>query len=612
MASRVISFEIGASLTKVCELDYKGKSHKVYNYFRIKTPEGVTRDGTLDPKPEFISAIQSEMARRRVAAKQVIFTVNSSKIAIRDIEVPMAKDNRLLDLVKAKAPEYFPVDLTDYALAYTKLGTVGEGPQQRYKLQVLAMPNAMLVGYYNFAKALKLEVIGLDYAGNSVYQLAKDTCKEGSNLIVKVEGHNTLVMAIKDQKIALTRNVGYGITESLNLVKETSAWGACEDILQALQIMEKNMCLNLPEPEKEEEEAPASAPADNSGLDILNLDDDSDNKEDTPKKRPTEEERAAQYAAAMYADDEPKEEKKPLNHRDKTKEEITEALEMVVNGVSRVMDFYEHSNDGASIDKILLMGLGADVQGFREMLEILTGKPVELFKKTEGLNLEKLFDSKSYGEYLTCVGATINPVGFKKEEEKKTKAEAGKGGAFAGVDPIIIGVAVLAISVIAGGVMLGLSLPNYFNAKSTNNRLTAQYNELLPAVDTYNTYVTAKLAYNEATAMYEATENPNDELNLFLEELEKKMPSSGFVQAFSADPTTVTISVVVPSKDEAASMIEMLRTFDSLYPDTVTVSGLTSELDEEGNVVAVDFTVSGMYADKTDEADEEVIEEEAE
>ena len=33
MASRAITIEIGYSLTKVCEVDYKAKTHRIYKNF---------------------------------------------------------------------------------------------------------------------------------------------------------------------------------------------------------------------------------------------------------------------------------------------------------------------------------------------------------------------------------------------------------------------------------------------------------------------------------------------------------------------------------------------------------------------------------------------------
>ena len=54
-AQRVLSIEIGYSLTQVCEMDYNAKSPKVYGVFSMKTPDGILDDGYIRPTEEFIN-----------------------------------------------------------------------------------------------------------------------------------------------------------------------------------------------------------------------------------------------------------------------------------------------------------------------------------------------------------------------------------------------------------------------------------------------------------------------------------------------------------------------------------------------------------------------------
>ena len=40
-AQRVLSIEIGYSLTQVCEMDFRSKHPQVYGVFSMKTPDGI-------------------------------------------------------------------------------------------------------------------------------------------------------------------------------------------------------------------------------------------------------------------------------------------------------------------------------------------------------------------------------------------------------------------------------------------------------------------------------------------------------------------------------------------------------------------------------------------
>ena len=148
MAARAISIEIGYSLTRVCEVDYKTKSHKIYKSFTIPTNEGMINDGVLTISPEYVENLKSALSANRVKAKQVVFTITSSRIASREVVIPFVKENRIADVVNANATDYFPVDLSQYQLAYSILGTIGENKSsQQYKLLVMAVPSALLSGY---------------------------------------------------------------------------------------------------------------------------------------------------------------------------------------------------------------------------------------------------------------------------------------------------------------------------------------------------------------------------------------------------------------------------------------------------------------------------------
>lgn len=237
MAVRAVSIEIGYLITRVCELDYKSKNHKVHNSFLINTPEGVINDGVLDVTDEFVELLKKSFFEHKIRSKQVIFAVNSTRIASRDVSIPFVKENRIADVVRANASDYFPVDLSQYQLGYSVLGVQGEEKNKKYRLKVLAAPQNLIQSYYDLAEKMKLEVLDIDYAINSAFQVAKNSCEaEATNLLIKVEGRNTTVVAIKNKTIEFSRSLAYGVGEALTLIKDTGNWGVAVDYIGALEI----------------------------------------------------------------------------------------------------------------------------------------------------------------------------------------------------------------------------------------------------------------------------------------------------------------------------------------------------------------------------------------
>ena len=552
MAGRVISIEIGYSLTRVCEMDYKAKSPKIYNSFTIPTMEGIVNDGALVLKPQYIEDLRKAIIDHKIKAKQVVFSVSSAKIASREVTIPFVKENRIADVVKANAADYFPVDLSQYQLAYSILETIGtEKGNQQYKLLVLAAPSAMLDGYYELASALKLEVLGIEYVGNSLFHLVKNECAEGVHLIVKMEERATLVMVVQNGKITFLRNVAYGVEEAIQTIQDSLVWGDAHDAIQALEIAEQNECIELRQwPQGSDEAATQKSP------------------------------------------------------EDKAKADVTVALNPLIGGIVRVIDYYASRTADASIENVMITGLGANFRGMSALLEREVSRPVSVISKVSGLSIEKYFKKEFIGEYTTCIGAAMEPGGFKREAEKAQKGAGGEKSAKGSSAGPVIAFVCLGVGLFASLILIAISCLSYFSMAKINKDLKDKVTELSPVIEVYNNY-TAKLSeYNQVTAMYQVTESRNDALYDFFLELEQKLPADVNVVSFTCDKEIIGITMKVSTKGEAAAAIEQLRTFKSLIPETVTVSSLTLEEDAENGISAVNFTVAAAYAPITQEEEE--------
>lgn len=548
MAAKAISIEIGYLLTRVCEVDYKTKSHKIYKSFTIPTHEGMINDGVLTISPEFVENLKSALSANRIKAKQVVFTITSSRIASREVVIPFVKENRIADVVNANATDYFPVDLSQYQLAYSILGTIGETKNaQQYKLLVMAVPSALLSGYYELAQALKLEVVAIDYAGNSIFQVMKDECAQGTHLIVKIEERASLVMVVQDSVLAFTRNVSYGVDEAIESVMNTLAWGDVSTVEQAIRILQRNECIAERGPSVGHEEV------EQEGTGVTEV----------------------------------------KSAREKAMDDVRAAFMPLVGGIARVIDFYISRNANVSIDRIMITGLGADFKGLDELLAGEINMPVSVLMDAAGWNLTRNFKNECFGEYIACVGAAVAPLGFKKDTDKKGK-EKSKGDSKS-MNGAFLAYSLLGIGVIMGAALAAISFMRYMDVQTTNMALKAQAGTLEDIIPIYNEYVATKAEYTKVEAMYEATKNRNESMYEFLEELEEKLPSSSNVVSLTSNINEVSINLITDTKEDAAAAVQQLRTFNSLMPQMVTVSALREEEDPDTGVTSINFTVVASY-----------------
>lgn len=542
--ARVISIEIGYLLTRVCELDFKSKAPKVYKSFTVPTIGGVMNDGAVEPDLHYVEGIRSALRENGVKTKKVVFSITSSKIATREVMIPAVKENRIAALVKANASDYFPVDLSQFKIAYSVLETIGDKKEdnQQYKLQVYAIPEHMLDGYYALASSLRLEVVGFDYGINSIYNVMKKDCATGTTLIAKIDERSVQVMVIKEQQIVFTRNVAYGVEEALQTVMESVAWGNIHSLRQTLKVTEQYLCIDL----------------EDKGL---------------PENRPVS-----------------------PSLEEATQINVTEALMPMITGLARVIDYYVSRGGNEPIDKVMITGIGTNFTGMARLLQKEIEYQVAAVKKVEGMNLERYFKDGFFGEYLACIGAAMAPLGFATEDERSKKASVEVLPDKANLLPLAIVICVGGI--IVAGALAAVSIMGYQTAVNEQVRMNKRIAELEPVEAIYKEYLQAQYTYNKLTYFQYNTFTPNEELVAFINEMEEKMPSSLMVQSFNADLTGVTISFTVENKDDAAWVIQQFRTFDTVEDvgvSSITDSGALMDGQVIENEPMVSLTVAITY-----------------
>jgi len=227
MAAKVVSIEIGYSLTRISEVDYKTKNPKVYSCFTVPTPQGGLDDGVLNVTDSMINFIRKGLRENGVRAKNAVFTITSTKIANREVTIPMVKENKIGDIVAANLSEYFPVDLTQYHIAHNVISTVtNEKNEKFYRVNVLATPNRVIDGYKQLAKACNLNVVAIDYIGNSLYNMVGEECASGNSLVVKIDEKAAIVTAIQSGVTVLQRSVPYGVDEVISSASQANQYNS--------------------------------------------------------------------------------------------------------------------------------------------------------------------------------------------------------------------------------------------------------------------------------------------------------------------------------------------------------------------------------------------------
>lgn len=544
MNNRVLSIEIGNSFTKICEIDYKVKKPKVYKVLTVETPEGVVVDGMLQPTQEYADHLVNALGTNGIRTKRVIFTISSTRVASREVQIPNVKANKIEALVKTNANDYFPVDLTQYEIGHYLAGGLTE--EGKLRIMALAVPKALLDSYYQLAQMCGWEVECFDYSSNSLYQILRDEKSEKVTMMIKIDENSTIVTVLSAGKVLLQRTVAYGVQDAIETMIASGAY-AVNDPMSAVERFQKKTCLNrvLHQGDKLWEE--------NAGR---WEDEDAGNVEVTAARQ-----------------------------------KITASLEPLIVGVSRVIDFYDSRNGDTPIERTYVTGLGGSFSGMSKLFtNCLERKVHTLSDMDDKIGMSKAIRSTRPAAYISCLGAVLAPVGLIDKSQQKAKGMT----VVSGTNYTFVSVAVLVLGVILSIAMAVTSLTRYFGTVAENVALQARVEELQPAQTVYNEYLSAAAQYDKYKYLYEYTENPNENLVEFINELEQILPSSFWTNSFSSDMEGISMSVTVEGKAAAARTILNIRNMESI--EDVQISNITDTQNELGES-AVTFSITGTYAD---------------
>lgn len=531
--ARFLSIEAESTQIRVGEVEISGRKGRMLQCFCVPVPQGSVEDGQIRDTKGLGELLRQQLNERGIRTKKAWFVTGSTRIASREVQIPLVKKSRIQSIIEANATDYFPIDVTKYVMSYIILGITGEkgkkgeeaeqkkaaDQERQYRLMVYASPKAISTAYYEFAQSAGLTLSGITYTGNTVYQTVQEEYTSGAHILIKVELENTGISIIRDGKLSFQRNINYGMESAVETIRSFPQFGDRLEVQDALQLLSEKKWI------------------------YPSLDGQIGEEPDTVKS------------------------------------EVTESLRYLVGNISRIMDYYISRNGDVNFESIVLCGMGGQVQGLAELLTQELGQKVELLTKITRYSVPDT--NKHEGLFLYI--AVMDPVksglnlmektGRKQKEVKETLS-----GAW-----VVFGVGALAaVALAVAGV--GARIYQTHEQERLNQRIAEEQS----IEDVYAAYNNAKSQYDNFQSMYAYTNTPNEGLEAFIQEMEEKMPSSITVETFSSTGSQVSFSMRVASKSEAANTLIQLRTFDSL--SSVTTTGI-----DEGEDGTVTMSVTCTY-----------------
>ena len=534
--TKVLSIEVTDVVTRVIEVDYGKKDPVIHKAIVFPTPEKTVSDGVIEGVETFAKEFQRQM--HGFGTKNVVFTLASNKVMSREVSIPEMKDDQIPDFIQNQKSEYFPMDTSGHTMVHRILDR--DKDKKQIKIIVYAVPQKLVMNYQSFASLAGLNIVGIDYNGNSIYQWLSSETHKQMDMYLQINERSTLFTVLENRKYALQRNINFG------------AYALSDRLIQ-------------------------------SGYFDSELGDQTFTRSDALRRLSDEEFIFPSFAAIKLS--EPDSEAAERLHS--AKEMVTEGMRQLLGNLSRVLEYYHSKNQNAELNTIFVGGCGARVKGLKAFLE-------NEFSGVEVVILDQLPDVKvsnqvnksgiNTSELIACIGAAEGTLTFVTVSKQ---AKANK--------MILLGVIIVAAGIVGAVFLVLLGKGKLRSKENEKEKIEVQIKELedsgIEALETrYNAAMTAS---GRIVEFHNNTYRNNEQWNSVLAELEEKSVSSMVISGVSSDANNLTMAVSVSSKEEAAKLLLQLQQIP--YFRQIRIASISQEGEDDDEDTVVRFSLGFEY-----------------
>lgn len=543
--SRLISITLSNEIIRLCEVDKKKSGVMVFWTDSIEMPENAYVDGSIKDMQAVAGAIKENLSKRKVKAKEVVFSIMASLITSKDLVLPIVKPEKIKPMLETNSTDYFTfnANVEKYVYGYSLLGKGIDKKKKEIRCLAIAAPEDIVDSYYVLAKEIGLKVNSIDYAGNSRLQILEKLVSDEPTVIIQVGDYDSSVTILKNKSLELQRTIAYGL-ENTVLPAAMSAYGIeREDALFKLAT-EKTLYAHL-------------KPDDNETFGMS-------------------EEQKNQFAA------------------------VTGSLRLMANSIKRVIKYYtdqqnkakaseeenqetententmeasnasSEDNDFNNMEARLIVST-CKVYGLEEVISNEIGYNTKYFTELTGVNLSKnTSDNLEIMNYLDNIGAVINPMGITSLAQENTEA---KKSGNSNNRALIIG------SIFIAALLVGYPAWEYQNALADKEALLAKIEQVKGAQDVVDQYYDSADKLTDALNFANMTTNNNESARYIIGKLEEIVPSDMSIDTLAVSDGSVSLSAKCSSKSCVAKFLEELDKLENVYD--VKIAGVTETINDD-------------------------------
>lgn len=418
-ATHVLGLDIGTAFIKAAEIQLRGgEYHVVGRPAVIPTPQGAVRGGVVVDAPAVAEALQEIRARYGTRTKKVIASVGGdSSVVVRITEVPRMSGKELDEAIQWELDEQTPFPVDEVIYDYAPIERPDADPEATEMEVLLAVAQEDLVAAHVEAiQTAGMQPVAIDIEplaiGRALVEAAGEEFADQTVVNVHIGATNSLILIFRHKLLSFVRvipsageNFTQALAQSLMLdpdqaeVAKLQLGNLHEGGFVEEPADEFGGARMFEEEEGEElgtdsvfelsstEESADLGPVDDRAT-HLEIEEDLGEIEEPPP--PLEAEPPAEEA--------PEEPQDPdlVEAREHVAEALTESVLDLATEVRRSLDFYRRQHRNEPIDRVVITGGSASLEGIAQLMTDETGVTSEIGNPFKYMQIDEEDISEQY------------------------------------------------------------------------------------------------------------------------------------------------------------------------------------------------------------------------
>ena len=190
----LLSIDVGSGKFYAAEGSCNAGIVNVIKTGELSYPKDTIEDGVLKNKASFISSLEKLVELKNFKTSASSFTINSSTILSRRLDLPLSKPRDMAKMVKSEMYQIVK-ETNDYIFEYSIVNDTQ--PDKKVKsVWAYAIPKEIVDEYYAVFKLIRLRPSAMDIHANSAEKLFLNAVVNGRQ---KIGGNAALLVCIEEE-----------------------------------------------------------------------------------------------------------------------------------------------------------------------------------------------------------------------------------------------------------------------------------------------------------------------------------------------------------------------------------------------------------------------------